>query len=29
MTFYPIKRGVICPIITPLKPNGDINPAGH
>ena len=27
MTFQPITRGVICPTITPLKPNGDINPA--
>ena len=27
MTFGPIKRGVICPIVTPLKPDGDINPA--
>lgn len=25
MTYQPIKRGVICPTITPLKPNGDIN----
>ena len=26
MTYQPIKRGVICPIVTPLKANGDINP---
>ncbi|MCY4069816.1 MAG: dihydrodipicolinate synthase family protein [Chloroflexi bacterium] len=26
MPYQPIKRGVICPTITPLKPNGDINP---
>ncbi len=26
MNFQPIKRGVVCPIVTPLKPNGDINP---
>ncbi len=26
MTFQPI-HGVICPTVTPLKPNGDINPA--
>ena len=26
MTYQPIKRGVICPTVTPLKPNGDINP---
>ena len=27
MTFQPITRGVICPTVTPLKPDGDINPA--
>ena len=26
MDYLPIKRGVICPTVTPLKPNGDINP---
>lgn len=26
MSYQPIKRGVICPTVTPLKPNGDINP---
>ncbi len=26
MPYQPIKRGVICPIVTPLKANGDINP---
>lgn len=26
MTWQPIKRGVICPTVTPLKPKGDINP---
>ena len=26
MTFQPVKRGVICPIVTPLKSNSDINP---
>jgi len=26
MPYQPITRGVICPIVTPLKPNGDINP---
>ena len=26
MTYQPITRGVICPTVTPLKPNGDINP---
>jgi len=26
MTYQPIKRGVICPTVTPLKANGDINP---
>ena len=25
MTYQPI-HGVICPTVTPLKPNGDINP---
>ena len=25
MTLNPIKRGVICPTVTPLKPNGEIN----
>ena len=25
MTYQPIKRGVICPTVTPLAPNGDIN----
>ena len=25
MTYQPITRGVICPTITPLKRNGDIN----
>ena len=24
MTYQPITRGVICPTVTPLKPNGDI-----
>lgn len=27
MTYQPITRGVICPTVTPLKANGDINPA--
>ena len=26
MPYQPIKRGVICPTVTPLKPSGDINP---
>ena len=26
MPYQPIKRGVICPIVTPLKASGDINP---
>ena len=26
MNFEPIKRGVVCPTVTPLKENGDINP---
>ncbi|MCY3780871.1 MAG: dihydrodipicolinate synthase family protein [Chloroflexi bacterium] len=26
MPYQPIKRGVICPIVTPLKANGEINP---
>lgn len=26
MNFQAIKRGVVCPIVTPLKANGDINP---
>ncbi|MDE2821055.1 MAG: dihydrodipicolinate synthase family protein [Chloroflexota bacterium] len=26
MNFTPIKRGVVCPTVTPLKDNGDINP---
>ena len=26
MTFHPITRGVICPIVTPLKADGAINP---
>jgi len=26
MTYQPITRGVICPTVTPLAPNGDINP---
>ena len=26
MNFEPIKRGVVCPTVTPLKDNGDINP---
>lgn len=26
MKFSPITRGVICPTVTPLKSNGDINP---
>ena len=26
MTYHPIKRGVICPTVTPLTPEGDINP---
>ncbi len=26
MTYQPIIRGVICPTVTPLKANGDINP---
>ena len=26
MTYQPIKRGVICPTVTPLKANGDVNP---
>ena len=26
MIYRPIKRGVICPTVTPLKPNGEINP---
>ena len=26
MIYQPIKCGVICPTVTPLKPNGDINP---
>ena len=25
MNFIPIKRGVVCPTVTPLKDNGDIN----
>ncbi len=27
MPYQPITRGVICPIVTPLKANGDINPS--
>ena len=26
MNFEPIRRGVVCPTVTPLKDNGDINP---
>ena len=26
MTYQPIKRGVICPTVTPLKPDGEVNP---
>lgn len=26
MNFTPIKRGVVCPTVTPLKDNGEINP---
>lgn len=26
MNYTPIKRGVVCPTVTPLKDNGDINP---